>query len=328
MARALLAILVGLSISVPAFAQPKPPAGDDEAPVPPPEGGKEVDLPEDNSVSDPSGMEENPDSPRAGTTTGVEVGGTVTAPSPDPDVVTKRSFPIEEVARPITLPALMSEAGLDVRNNIDPYDGNTTLRGRFGITRQIQIGLEYNIGGFYDDGSGDGVRFNTGKSIGLDVQYLIQDWVAVRLALPFYLDPFSMGMTLGAPMKFRILPKLAIGGFHDLLSITFKNFVPSTTDEAYNELNAMLVDSGTGLPDGNIRISAWAWYQMKPNLALGGEMGLTFEDFKDSDVPYSLRGRIQYSTSKKLDFGGAFGFGDLADASNTIQLNLYAQLRI
>jgi hypothetical protein len=221
---------------------------------------------------------------------------------------------------------MMSEAGIDVRNNIDPYIGNSTLRGRFGITRQIQVGLEYNIGGFYDQG--DGVKFNTGKSIGIDVTYLIKDFVGARIALPFYLDPFAMGVTLGAPMKFRIGDKLAIGGFNDLLSITIVEFVPSTTNEAYNEVRAMAVDTGSSQPAGNFRLSAYGLYQQSPKLAFGGEMAITLEDFSDSDIPYSLLGKLQYSTSNKLDFGALAGFNDLSDASKSITLNIYAQLRI
>ena len=331
MARAPLAILVGLLISAPALAQPKPtptpaPAGG-EAP-PPAEGGTEVEPVEDTSVADPSGMEENPDAPKSGVGGGLDAGGVadVGSGAPPPKQVTRKGFPIEEVARPITLPAMMSEAGLDLRNNIDPFIGNQTLRGRFGITRQIQIGLEYNIGGLYDQG--DGTKFNTGKSIGLDVTYLIKDWLGARMALPFYLDPFAMGVTLGAPMKFRVTEKLAIGGFHDLLSITIKEFVPSTTNEAYNEFQAMNVGTGSSLPAGNFRLSAYALFQQSPKLAIGGELAITLEDFKDSDIPYSLLGKLQYSISNKLDFGALAGFNDLSDASKSITVNVYGQVRI
>jgi hypothetical protein len=332
MARTLLASVLGLLIAGPAFAQPAknqpapaPPAGSPDKPAP---DGKEVELPEDSAPSaDPSGVNENPDAPRGMPGAGV---GVTVAPPPPPEKV-RKGYPIEETLRPITLPALTSEAAFDVRNNIRPYATNTTLRGRFGITRQWQIGLEYNIGGFYDDPgtvSEDKVKFNTGKSIGLDVTYLLFNWMGLRAALPFYLDPFAMGITLGAPMKFRITDKFAFGGFGDFLSIKIAKFVPSTQNELFNELNAIASDSGSVESAGAIQVSGFATYQVKPNIAIGGDLGIHFEDFSDREVPYSLRFRGQYSTSNKLDFGGAMGFGDLGDASHSFQLNLYAQLRI
>jgi hypothetical protein len=323
MARTLLASVAAILIATPALAQPTPP--DDKDTPPTGEGGTQVDLPEDDTPStDPTGVNENPDAPK-GPTAGVDAAVEIKA-APPPE---RKGYPIEETLRPITLPALMSEAGLDVRNYLSPYDGNTTLRGRFGITRKIQIGLEYNIGGFFDDiGGEDKVKFNTGKSIGLDVTYSVFNWLAVRMALPFYLDPFAMGVTLGAPMKFRIGDRFAFGGGGDFLTISIKNFVPSTTDERLNDANTYLVDSGSRTSDGAITFSGFATFQAKPNIAVGGDVSLTYDDFSDVNTPLSLRGRAQYSVSNKLDFGGALGFGDVAEWRDTVLLNLWAQLRI
>ena len=325
MARTLLASAAAILIATPAFAQPTTPDGKDD-PAPTGEGGTPVDMAEDDTPSaDPTGVNENPDAP-TGTTTGIDGTADIRLPPPEPE---RKGYPIEETLRPITLPALMSEAGLDVRNNIDPYDGNTTLRGRFGITKKIQIGLEYNIGGFFDDVAGDDkIKFNTGKAIGLDVTYSVFEWLAVRVALPFYLDPFAMGATIGAPLKFRIGSRFAFGGGADLLTFKIVKFVPSTTDERINDLNSYFVDSGTGTSDGALTFSGFAIYQLKPNVAIGGDVGLRYEDFSDTNTPFMLRARAQYSVSNKLDFGGAFGFGDVAEWRDTTLLNLYAQLRI
>ena len=293
------------------------------------DAGKPVDMPEDNTVADPSGMEENPGKPTGALTAKIDetpTGVVVTAPPPK----VREPYPIEEVWRPLTLPRLMSEAGFDVRDNIDPFIANTTLRGRFGITKKIQVGLEYTIGGFYDDdGAGDGgVRFNTGKAIGLDLTYGIFGWLAARMAVPMYFSPYSIGVTLGAPMKFHIGEKFAFGGFNDFISITIRHFTPSTTSEFYNEGLAGQVNTGGMLPAGAIRLSGFAVYQAKTNLAIGGRFGVAWEDFKDSDALYGVWGTLQYSTSKKLDFGGQAGLGDLSDARNSIQVNLFAQMRI
>jgi hypothetical protein len=328
MARSFLASALVLLIAGPAIAQPTGAPTPAPAPAPPPDdGGKTVDLPEDDTPSgDPTGVNENPDRPAGG------LGGIdATVEPPPPPEPERKGYPIEETLRPITLPAMKSEVGLDIRNNVKPFASNTTLRGRFGVNRKVQIGLEYNIGGFYDDPgtvTDDKVKFNTGKSIGLDVSYLVFNWLAIRVALPFYLDPFATGITIGAPMKFRLGDKFAFGGMGDFLSIKLYNFVPSTNNELYNEINAIAVDTNTTSSAGSLRFTGFAIYQAKPNLAVGGEFAVLYEDFSDNNTPYSVRARAQYSTSSKLDFGGALGIGDLDDVGNSIQLNLYMQLRI
>jgi hypothetical protein len=306
-----------LVIAAPAAAQPAP------TPAPTDDGGTPVDLPEDTTVEDPSGVNENPDAPTD-----------PTGPAPTTTVVQapveeRKGYPIEDVLRPITMPRLMSEVGLDFRNNLDPYIGNVTVRGRFGITDKVQVGLEYTIGGFFDAvDTEDKIKFNTGKSIGVDVAYSVFDWLAVRLALPFYLDPFAMGVTLGAPLKFRIGDKLAIGGMGDFLSIKLRHFVPSTINEAYNDAQAALVDTNSVDSAGSLRFSGFITYQLKPNVAIGGDFSMLYEDFDDSDVPYSFHLRGQYSMGSRLDFGLALGFGDLANAGDTIEANVYGQFRI
>ena len=344
MARTLLASsisVVALLVAGPALAQPKKgdkdkagyKTGGDKAgggdTAAGGDGGTAVDLPEDDTPStDPTGVNENPDAPRD--THGpaeIDAAAGIAKPAPPPE---RKGYPIEEVLRPITLPALMSEAGIDVRNFIKPYDGNTTLRGRFGITKQIQIGLTYNIGGIFDDAdmSSDSKKFNTGKSIGLDVTYSVFSWLGVRVTLPFYLSPFAMGATIGVPLKFRIGDRFAFGGGTDFISFKIHNFVPSLVDERINNFNAAAVDSGTGISKGSLFFTGFAQWQWKPNLVVGGDFGLLYDDFNDVNTPFSLRALAQYSTSKKLDFGGALGFGDIANWRDTVLLNLYAQLRI
>jgi hypothetical protein len=311
-----------------AFAQPKK---DPEPKKDPPkeEGGTAVELEDDTPSADPSGTAENPGAP-----TSPNTDAPIDAPPPPPPMK-KSGYPIEEVQRPITLPTFMSEVALDMRTGVappnSPVDAEPTLRGRFGITRQWQIGLEYGIGGFYDDNATDmmdKVEFNTGKSLGFDVTYQALSWVGARVAVPMYLDPFAIGATFGAPLKFRLGPKFAFGGMHDFLSIKFHNFMPSTTSERENEANAGLVATNTGTAAGALRFSTFGVYQAKPNLALGGQLGITLADFSSQDSIYTLRGTLQHSPMKKLDLGAALGFGDLTDARNSFQVNLFAQFRI
>mgnify|MGYP000373177365 CR=1 FL=1 len=73
-------------------------------------------------------------------------------------------------------------------------------------SRLVETGYDgYAIGGLYDDGkvTPAKTRWNTGKAVEINFQFLVTDWVAPRIAIPMYVDPFTIGMTLGAPVKFR-----------------------------------------------------------------------------------------------------------------------------
>jgi hypothetical protein len=149
-----LAATLLLTLSSVVLAQGAPPAGPASDPAAPAADGKEVEMEEEPAV-DPSGVEENPTDPITGEP--------VEEPGAPPPVRARRSgYPAQEVLRPITLPALTSEVGLDLRTLVGDFSVDFNLRGRFGITRQWQIGLGYNVGGLYDDGAK--FRFNTGTS--------------------------------------------------------------------------------------------------------------------------------------------------------------------
>jgi hypothetical protein len=192
-------LLAGLILLVYPLTAAAQPAGDGK-------GGSEVELDEDPPPSDSeSGAEEDPGAPR------------LDEPDTGPKAPSAKTlgYPIEEVKRPQTLPEFTSEVRLDLRMFPDPVDAEASFKFRFGVTRQIQVGVRYGIGGFYNDGKGADpkVRFNTGKAVAIDFQYLIQEWLAPRLSIPMYVDPFAIGVTLGPSLKFRLFDdKLALVG--------------------------------------------------------------------------------------------------------------------
>ena len=52
------------------------------------------------------------------------------------------------------------------------------------------------LGGIYDDPAttGDGQDgFHPGKAVGVDVTVLLQNWLAVRVGVPVYIDPVAVG---------------------------------------------------------------------------------------------------------------------------------------
>lgn len=284
--------------------------------------GSEVELDEDPApaAGDESGAEENPDAPRLGEQPVAE--GPV-APKARPT-----GYPINEVLRPITLPDFTSEVRLDLRLFPDPVDAELGLRARYGITRQAQVGVRYGIGGFYNDGKQDKVRFNTGKAVGVDFQFLVTDWIAPRMTIPMYVDPFAIGMTLGAAMKFRLGDKVALVGFEDVVGFKLSDkFVPDLENERYNEATADALETNTITSDGYLRFDFGAVYQVEDNLALTGRFGVTFDDFSDEDAATALRVQAQYTPRRMIDLIGHLGMAALDD-SHTFSVGAAIAVRI
>jgi len=287
--------------------------------------GSEVELDEDPvpSSNDETGGEEDPDAPLIGEQP-VETG-------PTAPVQKKTGYPIAEVERPITLPDFTSEVRLDLRLFPDPVDAEFGLRARYGITRQAQVGVRYNIGGFYDDGKpagDDKATFNTGKAVALEFQYLLQEWVAPRVTIPMYVDPFAIGMTLGAQLKFKILEKLALVGFDDVVGFKLTDkFVPDLESERVNEAYADALTVSGFNPDGYLRFDGGVVYQAKPNVAVGARLGVTFVDFSDNDAPTSMRLNVQFTPKKMIDVIGQLGMNALDD-TNSFNIGAALAVRI
>ncbi|MBK7072490.1 MAG: hypothetical protein IPH44_09310 [Myxococcales bacterium] len=304
-----------LAVAAPAAAQviPDEPAGD-------PGAGGETELDDDPppaTTDGDTGAEENPDAPR--------ILGEPTDTGPKAPAPRATGYPIEEVLRPLTLPDFTSEIRLDAAIYPSPFDAEFGLRARYGITRQAQLGVRYAIGGLYDDGkvTPAKTRWNTGKAVEINFQFLVTDWVAPRIAIPMYVDPFTIGMTLGAPVKFRFGKKFAIIGFEDVVGFKFlkKKFLPTLEGERPNEADAATLDIGEIKSDGFIRLDFGAVYQYKPNVALTGRFGINFDDFSQrGDTGSSLRVQVQYSPKRKIDLLGLMGFDRLDEPGDTFHL--------
>jgi hypothetical protein len=285
--------------------------------------GAAVEMTDDDKPSaDPTGTRENPNAPKVG---GDDENTEVRTGAPPPR---RTGYPIEEVLRPITLPANTSEVALDLRTVFEHADAEAELRARYGITRQVQIGLLYDIGGvFADTAAMTSTKFNTGKAAGLEGSYLVTDWAAVHVRVPVYMQPFAMGLTLGAPMKFRFADNFAVVALDNVVDITLHNFVPSFTSEAQNRANAFDIGRNNVKHDGNLRFIGGAVYQIDPKTAVFGTLGVEFPDFSGT-ATYPLEGVVQYSPSAKFDIAGRAGFDSLGDATKTFGIRLSAAFRI
>jgi hypothetical protein len=306
--RTLRAVLVAaLGATVPAIALAQPTGA-----------GQEVELDED-PPPDMDGTAENPNAPRL-----------IDAESPpleeDAPPPVRTGYPIEEVLRPITLPAVTSEVGLDLKTRFSPVDAEIGLAARYGVTRRWQVGARYLVGGIYEEGDRSG--FHTGKAFAVDVSYLVFDWLAASLTLPFYVDPFAMGVTLGAPMKFRFGDTFAIVALDDILDIRVAKFIPDLTSQS---ANAVLVESyrtNTLRSRANLHLRVGAIVQMSPELAIRGNLSQSYINFDKDRDPTGLEVLGQYSLRPEMDLIGRLGFDDLAAASSTFGLLLAVQYRI
>src|SRR5215831_4385647 len=182
--------------------------------------GSAVQMTEDPPPSDMTGTAENPDAPRSMIDAETPVVATV-APPPRPP-----GYPIEQTLRPIVLPQNLSEVSLMPHAVVSPWAGSTALRARYGITPKVQLGLTYLVGAIFDDPSTAESKqaFHPGKAVGLDVTYLIQDWLGVQVGVPMYISPFALSLTIGVPIKFSFGDKFAVGGLDDFLNIRLDRF--------------------------------------------------------------------------------------------------------
>lgn len=273
------------------------------------DAGSAVQMAEDPPPNDMEGTNENPDAPKTGDGSDAPI---VAAP------VAKKAagYPIEESQRPITLPKNMSEVSINPHAQVKPFAGSMALRARYGITRQAQLGLTYLLGGAFDDPktTESKVGFHPGKAVGLDLTVLIQDWLAVRIGVPVYIDPVAVSLELGAPVKFILTDKFALGGLDDLLNIRIAKFAPTFYQEAENAGNAAGYASNTALSPGSLHISAYGIYQYKPNFAIIGRFGVNFSDFSDTlhSSTTFIRAGFDFSPRKFLDVGLSLGWDDLS----------------
>jgi len=278
---------------------------------------------------DMNGTDENPDRPHA---VGMDEPPPVVTPAP----MRKAGYPIEEALRPITLPKNMTEVSLDPHAAVDPFLSSATLRARYGITSKVQIGLAYGIGGIFDDPTtlAKDYGFRAGKTVGLDVTVLLQDWIGIRLGVPVYIDPVAVSITLGVPMKFTFGDKFAIGGLDDLLSVAVEKFPPSFYQEAYNAAAADAETTNTSQSRGDVRFSFYGIYQYEADLAIIGRIGFDIDDFSANrnnvghgGITTFLRAGIQYTPRKYVDLGASLGFDDMAHGGS-FDPQLYLAIRI
>ncbi len=283
--------------------------------------GSAVQPIEDAPPSDMNGTDENPDAPKA-----VGVDEPVAPKAP----VARKSvgYPIEEVLRPITLPENMSELSIAPHFQVSPFTASDAIHGRYGITSRVQLGLTYLYGGVYNQKNVDPTLpnkygFHSGKAFGFDVTVLLQNWIAVRVGMPFYVNPLAFSLQLAAPIKFTFGDKFAVGGLDDLLNIKLKRFAPQFNQEVFNAQAAFNDTTNTEQSNGHLRFSGYVEYQQARDLAFIGRVGIDSNlgnssggggagTSESSGTDTFIRAAVQYSPRNYLDIGASLGWDDLS----------------
>lgn len=239
-------------------------------------------------------------------------------------------YPSQEVLRPITLPAGLSEVAITPHGELDVplgstagWESGTTIHARYGITPQLQLGATYVLEGAYHDplSAAHELAIHPGAAVGLDATAMIRERLAVKLGVPIYLDPVAVALQFGLPVKLTFGDKLAIGGLDDLLEIKLVRFPPSLYLEGDNALAAANDLHHTRQSRGDLRISGYGIYQQARTVAWIGRLGVAAHDFStDRDatgyggVAVSARAGIDWTPRPWLDLGFSLGFDDLRHA--------------
>ncbi|MCG8417073.1 MAG: hypothetical protein MJE77_03905 [Proteobacteria bacterium] len=315
------AILLASAVLSPALAraqsQPQSPSSDQ------PDDDDRVELepdddytPNRNQLDIPRGAAENPDElPEFGQTRRGQTGARAIA-------MTRTDYPRELVHRPIVLAPGMSQITLDVLADADDVFVTGLLQARYGVNQDIQLGLGYAPGAVGRDG------FTSGKAVSIDVHYAIASWIAIQLELPFLLDPFAMGVTVGAPVKFRAGQKLAFIAGRDLFNARIERLFPDIGDPIGNAELVRQNRVNTALPAGELRFLGGVIYQINPELAVLGEIGILAKDFGLNNAGVPLLATVTYSSATNLDVGARIGFRDLSQDSGGFGATVVVAVRL
>src|SRR5262249_6087095 len=196
-------------------------------------------------------------------------------PKPPPPRITKEDYPTQLVLRPVTLADGQAEIGLALTYLNNDGDGLLwpTLRGAFGITRDVELGATWAafLARFSPAPAEKGIE--TGKAFSIDGGItIVPDWFAARVRLAFYADPdvFGFGLVLGAPFRWRILPRLALFVGQDLLYIKLAKLAVDPADPSRNLAEVANIARQEPTAAHRINLACGAIFQATDALALAG----------------------------------------------------------
>jgi hypothetical protein len=245
----------------------------------------------------------------------------------------KEDYPIEIIKRPLTLAASQAEVSLDV-----PFvSGDATplltqvLRGAYGVTRDVQLGLTYSFGLERLNAPPGTDGYEAGKAVSIDAAYtILPGYLAASLKVPVYLsgDNFGLGLILGAPFRVELFDRFAVFGGTDLVHIKITGMAVDAADPAFIAGELALKARGAVTSAGSVNATVGALYQVRPQAALFASFGIAWLDFSANDQPVSLFAGGTYSPQRTIDIGGRVGFASLAHAGQSFTLAVTVALRL
>jgi hypothetical protein len=231
-------------------------------------------------------------------------------------------YPDRVIDRPLTLPGSTSEVSFALPVLVDPYAFGATLRGTYAITSDVQVGLRYGLGAFTEDG------FNVGKAVSLDTQYRFTDNISAQVAIPAFLDPFAVGLVLGAPMRFKFFDTFLILVGEDLVSIKLHEFFPSIDNAGQNAANILRLETNEITPLWLGTASVRGVYQWSEKTALDAQFGFQVDDRRETASTTLFNVGLLRVHNQDLDFGARLGATSLSEFVDTFGLSVFANYRI
>jgi len=255
------------------------------------------------------------------------------APAPETHRITKADYPTQIVLRPMTLAEAQAELGLALTYVTNDGDGLfwPTIRAAFGVTRDVELGFTWSAFLAHFAPTPDEKGIDTGKAFSIDGGVtLVPDWFAVRIRLAFYADPdiFGFGLVLGAPFRWRILPRFAVFAGQDLLYIKLAKIAVDPADPARNLGEVANLARQVPTADGRINFAFGGIFQATDTTAVYGTFAIGWDDFSFTDQPYSLYVGVTHTPQKQVDLGLRTGFRRLDHAGDTFTVEVTAALRL
>jgi hypothetical protein len=245
----------------------------------------------------------------------------------------KGDYPVELVKRPLTLAGEQLQVSLDIP--FVSHDGKPTLtqvlRGAFGITRDLQVGLTYAFGlqRLSPDTGQDG--YTASKAFSVDTAVTIFPQIlAAELSFAFLAEPdqFGMAIGIGLPFKLELGDRWALFAGKNLVRFKVRGLPVDPADPEANQAELDLIGRGSPTTDGIIKLDLGAAFQARPEVAVFGTFGVAWPDFSTDRQPFSLFFGASYTAARRWDFGGRIGFHDLAHTGESFGLALFAAVRI
>ncbi len=218
---------------------------------------------------------------------------------------TKKTYPIAELERPLTLTGGMGEVrgGIDIDVSKDTafeiWQGK--VDGRYGLKDyiELQAGASFVLAGDFES---DAAKPPSMINVGIE-SAIAYDLVDFRTTAHLVVDPeFTFDLSFGFPFRYKPKPKVAIIALDKIMTIHTKSAPTGEVDEDGNPVESAKPDLTVGV--GIV-------FQAAPPLAIILRGEVTIPRFDTDTVMIPATAAIQFSPTRMVDIGGEFTFGDM-----------------